>query len=369
MQPAAAIWFDGLTAARQEVTVTPTRDLRGLVIQPAAGAAIVWPLDRLRVVPNPVAQDQLTVTLLADTDDEQPRDAARLVLADAAFITWLRSSAPRLADTDVRQGTWRRVTLRIGAAAVALAAILFVFLPRISDAMADDLSLEREVAFGDAVVGQIERVLAGGSDDDLTCSGAAGARALEKLRQRLVEGQGLRYPLRLQVFDHDMVNAFAAPGGQVVILQGLLDAAVSADEVAGVLAHEIGHVEARDPTRLAFRSAGSAGILSLILGDASGGFVIALLGDHLLSAAYTRDAEARADVFAHRTLERAGISTLGMAAFFDRIDGLDGDLPAYLSTHPASMNRAEAARLADKGTTTPVLTAAEWTDLKAICGR
>lgn len=367
MAPAAVgLWFDGQTAARQDVGVQPSRDLRGIVIQPAQGSAIVWPLDRLRAVEDP-AKDRLTITLLAETEDESPRDPSRLVISDPALIAWLRGATPKLLHRDLRPGTTRKVVVRIAGAALAIAVILFVFLPRISDALAENLPLDREVAFGDAVVGQMERLLSEGADIDLTCASDAGARALETLRLRLTNGQNLRYPLRLRVFDHPMVNAFAAPGGQVVILRGLLDEAESADEVAGVLAHEIGHVEARDATRLAFRSAGSAGILSLLLGDASGGFVIALLGDHLLSAAYTREAEAKADTFAHSMLARAGISPQGMAAFFDRIDKIDGDLPSYLSTHPASEERAALARAARTGTTTPALSAEDWRALQSIC--
>ncbi|MBA4351411.1 MAG: peptidase M48, partial [Rhodobacter sp.] len=156
--------------------------------------------------------------------------------------------------------------------------------------------------------------------------------------------------------------------GQVVIIRGLLDEAETAEEVAGVLAHEIGHVEARDPTRLAFRQAGSAGILALVLGDVTGGTVIGLLGDHMLSASYTREAEAAADAFAFALLQRTGIGTEGLAAFFERIEGMGVDVPEILSTHPASGNRAEAAREAGGAAAQPVLSDAEWQALKGICG-
>jgi predicted Zn-dependent protease len=252
-------------------------------------------------------------------------------------------------------------------AAGALALILFVFLPRISDMLADQMPLEQEVAFGDAVVRQVQGWL--GGDGVAVCSAPAGLAALEKMERRLTEGQGLTYDIELSVMDHEMLNAFAAPGGRIVILRGLLDEAETAEEVAGVLAHEIGHVEARDPVRLAFRSAGSAGILALVLGDVTGGTVIGLLGDHLMSASYTREAEAAADAFAFDLLVRTGIGTEGLADFFERIEGMGDDLPEILSTHPASGNRAEAARSAGAEATEPVLTAAEWDALRAICGK
>jgi beta-barrel assembly-enhancing protease len=216
------------------------------------------------------------------------------------------------------------------------------------------------------VIGNMKQVL-GGGEATLVCSNPAGLAALDKLRQRMTAGQGLQYDLNIQVFDHPMVNAFAAPGGQLVILRGLLDEAGSAAEVAGVLAHEIGHVEARDPTRLAFRAVGSAGILSLVLGDATGGSLIAVMGDQLLSASYTREAEAAADAFAHRLLNATGIGTAGLAAFFESLDGKGIDLPEYLSSHPATPGRAAAALAADGQLHEPALSDADWAALQAIC--
>lgn len=355
--PEQAVWFDGQSARRQVVEVAPGPD--GLSLR---FGQRVWPLDRLRRIEG----EGLVLALRSGAGDELPHDPARLVLAEGPLADWVRAQAPALGRRDLRRGTWGRVAGRVALAAGALAVILFVLLPRISDLLANQLPLAQEVAFGEAVVGQIEGLL--GGDRPLTCSGAAGLAALEKMERRLTGGQGLTYDIRLSVFDHEMVNAFAAPGGRIVILRGLLDEAGSAEEVAGVLAHEIGHVEARDPTRLAFRAAGSAGILALVLGDVTGGTLIGLLGDHVLSASHTREAEAAADAFAFALLARTEVGTAGLADFFDRIEAMGGEVPALLSTHPASGNRAERARAAGGAAGRPVLSAAEWTALKAICG-
>ncbi len=355
--PENAVWFDGQSARRQAVLVEVSPDGRALRF-----GGQVWPVDRLRQIEG---AGLVLALLVADGDDELPHDPARLVLDEGPMAGWVRGNAAHLARRDVQRGTGVKIAVRVGLAAVALAAILFVLLPRISDRLADQLPLDQEVAFGQAVIGQIEGFL--GGDRPLTCDAPEGLVALEKMERRLTEGQGLRYDIELRVFDHEMLNAFAAPGGQVVIIRGLLDAADTAEEVAGVLAHEIGHVEARDPTRLAFRSAGSAGILALVLGDVTGGTVIGLLGDHILSASYTRDAEAKADAFAFGLLQRTGIGTEGLAAFFERISGMGADVPEILATHPASGNRAEAARGAGGAAERPVLTDSEWRALKRIC--
>lgn len=355
--PEEAVWFDGVSARRQAVVVEVSPDGRALRF-----GREVWPLDRLRRIEG----EALVLALAVADGDELPRDPARLVLAEGALAAWVKAEAKGLARRDVRRGTGVKVAGRIVLAGVALAAILFVFLPRISDLLADQLPLAQEVAFGQAVLRQVEGML--GAEGSLVCDNPAGLAALEKMGRRLTEGQGLRYDIDLAVFDHEMLNAFAAPGGHVVILRGLLDEAESPEEVAGVLAHEIGHVEARDPVRLAFRAAGSAGILALVLGDVTGGTVIGLAGDYVLRASYTREAEAAADDFAFDLLARTGVGTEGLAAFFDRIEGMGGDVPEILSSHPASDNRAEAARAAGGKADEPVLSDVEWRALRGICG-
>lgn len=355
--PEEAVWFDGVSARRQAVVVEVTSDGRGLRF-----GREVWPLDRLRRIDG----EGLVLALAMAGGDEVSRDPARLVLGEGPLAAWVRAEARGLERRDVQRGTWGRIVGRVALAGVALAAILFVFLPRISDLLADQVPRAQEVAFGQAVLRQVEGMLgAGGS---LVCDTPAGLAALEKMERRLTAGQGLAYDIELSVLDHEMLNAFAAPGGYVVILRGLLEAAETPEEVAGVLAHEIGHVEARDPLRLAFRSAGSAGILALVLGDVTGGTVIGLAGDYLLRASYTREAEAAADDFAHDLLARTGVGTEGLAAFFDRIEAMGGDVPEFLSTHPSSLGRAEAARAAGGGAEESVLSDAEWQALRGICG-
>lgn len=365
--PESAIYFDGQTALRRQVQVALQADYLTITPIDPPGAPFHWPVARIRAQAGGRAKlADLTLTCHADTDDESPRDPARLTIPPGPISDWLRSQ-PTLSRRDLRRGTWRKAALYLGGATAAVAVILLVLLPRIADEMARRLPIEREVAFGQAVLAQMERAL-GGGDVLQACDSPAGRRALEVMRDRLTAGQGLHYDLTLRVLDSDMVNAFAAPGGQVVILRGLLGEAGSAAEVAGVLAHEIGHVEARDPTRLAFRAVGSAGILSLLLGDATGGTLIAIVGDQMLSAAYTREAESAADAFAFRLLTDTGIGTEGLAAFFDRMDGKGIDLPDYLSTHPTTKDRASATRRVDRGAVTPVMSDAQWQALRGICG-
>ncbi len=362
-------FFDGQSARRWAARIAPSQDGLSLIIEREGAARLVWSLDRLRALADQSDKTRLTLTQLAETEDEAPRDPARLIVTDPDAIAWFLRTRPGLMRRDVRPGTARKVALWLGAAVGAVLLMLFVILPGLANFLADNLSVESEVAFGKSVMAQVEWMVSDDDGTDLACTNPEGTAALDRLEARLVGGRDLGYDLELRVFDHEMVNAFAAPGGQIVIFRGLIDEADSADEVAAVLGHEIGHVVARDPTRLTLRAAGSAGILSLVLGDVSGGTIVAAAGDHLLQSAYTRDAEALADAYAYSLLNDAGISTAPMAAFFDRISAMTDFLPEYLSSHPLSAGRADAARAnaAAHTATTPVLTDADWQALRKIC--
>lgn len=369
-----AQFFDGLTAGRHDVTVALTDDRMSLLIQgPTLTETVRWRLQDLRALRDSSDDARLTLTRFATTDDEAPLDPGRLIILDPDLIAWMRKTRPALFKRDVRPGTGKAILKYAGGAIAAAGLMLFVILPAMANTMAKIIPVEREIAFGKTVTRQMERVLSRSRFADLRCTDPEGEAALQAMLARLTDGQNMAYKVNLQVFDHEMVNAFAAPGGQVVILRGLLDEAHHPDEVAGVLAHEIGHVEARDATRHALRAAGSAGLLTMFLGDFTGGAAIAILGEHMISATYTRDAESAADDFALNMLEQANVNAAGLAQFFDLVQKIQGELgielPAYLSTHPETADRAVLARevAQTQRNTNPVLTDTQWQALKTIC--
>ena len=367
----AAQFFDGQSAVRHDVCVALSEDRQALMITgDTLSEPLRWRLMDLRALSDTSDTQRLTVTRHFESDDESPRDTARLVVLDPDLIAWLHKTRPNLFRADVHPGTWRKVLTYTFGAIAASVLMLFVILPAMADTLAQIIPAQREVAFGRVVTSQMARVLGNSSLGELTCSNEEGEAALQAMLDRLTGPQEMEYEINLRVFDHGMINAFAAPGGHVVLLRGLLDKAEHPDEVAGVLAHEIAHVESRDATRHALRAAGSAGLLTMILGDFTGGAAIAVLGEHMISASYTREAEGLADLYAMNMLAAADVDATGFADFFEVIAELEGiELPAYLSTHPASRNRATKARdfAGGQGETTPVLTEQEWQALKGIC--
>src|SRR5438067_12246092 len=102
-------------------------------------------------------------------------------------------------------------------------------------------------------------------------------------------------------------NAFALPGGRVYVLSGLLAQAQSPDELAGVLAHEFGHVVRRDGLRRLIRDGGTACLVGLMFGDVTCSGVVLMADRIVRSAAHTRTAQEEADAFAVTVMHPPGL--------------------------------------------------------------
>jgi Zn-dependent protease with chaperone function len=184
--------------------------------------------------------------------------------------------------------------------------------------------------------------------------------------------------VKVTVVDAPAVNAFALPGGSIVVFTGLLRDAGSADAVAGVLAHELGHVTARHGLRRLARSAGLVLVIDSLLGDVAGllgaareFFTLAAVND------YSREQEDAADAEGVRTLHAAGIDPHAYRDFFQRLaaaeddDVLDGKAVAWLSTHPSHADRVAAvdAQRAALGATTLRPLDVDWAAVAQRLGR
>jgi beta-barrel assembly-enhancing protease len=205
------------------------------------------------------------------------------------------------------------------------------------------------------------------------CDTPKGKAALKKLTKSLDDDPR---DLQVEVANIDMLNAVALPGNTVVLFQGLLDQAKSPDEVAGVLAHEIGHVRERHVMQGMLRQMG----LAVVLGgfDGTGGTTL----NSFLSTTYTRTSEKEADDHSITAMAKASISPVGTSDFFQRLSQMDGSatmkkddqgrvLSGYLSSHPLSDDRKALFRksLIKGKAYKPALSYGEWTELKTMCAQ
>ena len=163
-------------------------------------------------------------------------------------------------------------------------------------------------------------VVASMAKDRKVCETPASKAALERLTQRLAAAASDK-PLhaRVVLLDWSLVNAFAVPGGQIILTRGLVQRAGSSDEVAGVLAHELGHTLELHPEAGIIRALGLAAATQLAFAGSQG--TVSNIGVLLTQLRYTRIAEREADAHALRMLKGAGISAKGFGDFFERLEG------------------------------------------------
>lgn len=282
----------------------------------------------------------------------RPPDASfTIAVNDPRFVAMLAEHADDRVDAQLtkvaahRRGHRRGRWLGIGAVLVGIALLALVVLsvPRLLAASVDALPASVDRQLGDAAIGEV--ALAGAAVDDPIVTGF-----VEEIVDRLEPHAALAgFDFRVRVVEGDEVNAFALPGGQMVVFTGLLRRAESADQIAGVLAHEMAHVTLRHGLRNVAHRAGLFLAIQLFLGDASGWVELAADAAVLArSNDYSREQESAADAEGVRMLAAAGLDPEGLAGFFRLLQAEPGSqlggAMSWLSTHPAHEERIAHVR-------------------------
>jgi Zn-dependent protease with chaperone function len=351
--PISARFSDGKSAAAVNVEVR--LGAAGVEIIVPGSEAVIWPYDSLTAA-EPITAHAIDV-LLSST--AQP--GATLFVPEAAFARQLPAHAPQLTARSIR---WRHARPWVWASGgVALLAVLIWVLDLSpSHAVAKLLPDSARETLGKEVV----RSMTAGKN---VCRDGNGLAALDRLTARLA-GPGDQRKYKIIVVDWDLMNAFAVPGEQIVLTRGLIAKADSPDEVAGVLAHEMGHGIEMHPETALVRAIGLSAAAELMLGGSGG--TLANIGIVLAQLSYTRDAERDADQHALQILKRAGVSAEGLAKFFDRVTKLEDDKSGLneigiLRSHPLTEERRSIVESQPPYPATPSLSARDWAALKAIC--
>jgi predicted Zn-dependent protease len=171
--------------------------------------------------------------------------------------------------------------------------------------------------------------------------------------------------VRIAVIDSPIVNALTLPGGRVLVMRGLIRRIDDGAELAGVIAHELGHVAHHDATTLMLRQLGIGFVMALLgWNDALGG--VGEIAQNLATLSYSRRAEAAADAAAEAFLTRAGLRADGLGRFFARLEAIEGhgSIP-LLASHPSTEERRARATVSTAGT--PPLSDAEWVAVRRMC--
>lgn len=345
---------DGLVARPWPVEVSIERGrLRAHAIEDSS-IGLDWPLD---AVEESLRSDGRYSLSRADDD-------ARLIL-DAA--DWLALSG-RSSDTIARGGRRRELGLivRLSIAGLGLAALVFLGVPMAARPLALHTPPALEARFG----ANMDRQLSIAFRSCPTSS--PGAVLLKELGARLGAASDTPFTIKVRAVRAPFVNAFALPGGTILITSELIAQARSPDELAAVLAHEIAHVERRHAMQAAWRAMGAGLLLDAIVGGGSGaGQQLIVLAGGFADHRFSRALEAEADERAIQLLRAENISTQGMADFFGRLANRNDDprlrkAAEWFQTHPDTADRADKARRAVQAGR-PAMSAADWAILRRVC--
>ena len=230
-------------------------------------------------------------------------------------------------------------------------------------------SLEKEIALGKQLATEVERQAKIINDPVI-------AEYVNRVGQNLVRNSDAKVPFTIKVIDSEEVNAFALPGGFFFVNSGLILKADNEAELAGVMAHEIGHVAARHGTKQATRGEiAQLGMIPLIFMGGWTGYGIYQAASVLVPVGFlkfSRAMESEADLLGLEYMYKAGYDPTAFVDFFEKIETLEkrkpGTMAKVFSTHPPTDSRIQAAQKNIqeylKAKPEYVLTTSEFNDVK-----
>jgi Zn-dependent protease with chaperone function len=351
-QGGSVTYFDGMSSRRHSVNLIFGNWLE---IHVSSDTVIQWSYRDIRRADGPAG----TLRLRCLTGPA----LARLEIRDAATTEELISRSGQLDENVPGRHSVAAIVGWSLAAAVSIVGVVLFGVPLAADRLAPLVPEAFEARLGDAADGQV-KLLFGGT----ACDNAPGQAAFAKLVRAVREAAGLDTSIRAAVLSTAIPNAFALPGGKIYVFGGLLAKAESADEIAGILAHELGHLKHRDSTRTLIYNGGTSFLIGLLFGDVTGSGALIFASRSLVTASHSREAEQNADTFAIEVMHRLGRSPKGMGELMFRITGKQDNSLSILSSHPLTEDRLKRMAAEDQPPSgPPLLTMDEWASLKLIC--
>ena len=270
--------------------------------------------------------------------------------ADIAFLGSLPQTSSTEGPVAWLEARW--VVALVGVVIIACILLVGYFfgLPAVAERIADRIPVETEQALGRHALEWLDK------------KGWFMPTALDRKKQDGIRAgfDGFRsdlplknyYQLEFRASKIMGANAFAFPGGVIVITDDMVKAAESPEEVLAVLAHEMGHVELRHTMRSVLQNSAIAVVAATITSDAASlSGAVAGLPVLVAQTQYSREFESAADDYAFRLLKRKGHSPAAFASIMERLAKKyvqEERAFAYVSTHPVTEERVKRARAAAK---------------------
>ncbi|MEO9476092.1 MAG: M48 family metalloprotease [Cyclobacteriaceae bacterium] len=207
--------------------------------------------------------------------------------------------------------------------------------------------VSNDVELGAQVAGQVDSIYAA---DILPQIGNEEAYAyLNSMVTDILASEDILYrdmfAWNLTIIDQpDVLNAFATPGGYIYVYTGLINYLDNADDLAGVMGHEIAHADRRHSVNQMKKAYGVQILASIILGGEATALKEMAVGlaANAATLSFSREDEAEADAASVEYLDETGFACNGAAEFFRKLEAEGGSgVPEFLSTHPDPANRVD----------------------------
>ena len=350
-----ARYYDGETAQAQEVGVRPTAG-ELVIFRPAdSGVVARWPIGEIVVLGDGSHEGAPPVVRMGGE--------ARLVLEDPEQRRQLAALMPHLAAlAEVPTSAGRRIAM-LGASLAVLIAMFWGIVDYGTEYAAPWLPYNLQVRLGQTVYEELV------ADKD-ECHGKRGLAVINELANDLARAAGYPHEVTVHVIEGGPVNAFTLPGGILVFYSDLFEQAKNSSQVAGVLAHEIGHVVHHHPVKGVVRAYG----LDLLAKLVSGGYsdflnTLTSGGNILLAMRNGRAFERKADATGVALLEKLGLRADGVSGFFEQMLEKEpkdaASVAGIWSSHPPTRERIEMTKRPPTGR--PAFSAADWKALREVC--
>jgi len=360
-----AFYFDGINPIKHEVNVTITRD--GLKIQKLkVDTYFWWDLSEINQA-NDIYTDK---EVKLEKGDDIPEI---LIIKDVSFIKSLKQISPDFQtkfQTSASRSKWLKTIVYLSVASIITIIVFYKWLlPSLAELIAQKIPISWEKSLGQNYKEYFVSQFGICEEKELTDK-------IYQIKDQLVDTlHKTNYQYSITILDHDMVNAFALPGGEIVVFKGLIEKSRRPEELAGVMAHEIQHIEQRHTTKNLIKDKSFEILISAISGD-SGGTDYALKAAKTIGGlAYRRSEEASADSEGLKMLVNARIDPNGIIDFFETIKKQEIELPGifkYLSTHPDTEDRIDKLDNIIKGYSfkpQKLLPDVNWEETKMLCSK
>ncbi len=302
-----AKFYDGKTGQPQTVSLTLVN--KSILLKADTTLIDTWDIRDLTVINRP------TPPVPGIYGNKREKDA-RLYLDNAKEWNVIYARLPKSSKKRLTLPTsWSSFILYAAMSVVSL-IFLFLMFPKIIETTAYLIPYKMERSIGKQAVHAMTK-------GQKTCKEPEAQAILQQAFNKLTQHTSREVEYEIHVIDHPIIpNAFAAPGGYIIVFSSVIERAETPEELMGVLAHEMAHVELYHTTKGIVRTIGMQFAISMIVGGTS----IEDLAGFFSQMSYSRENESEADMYGREIMLKANINPKGMRRFFESLNAWENNL-------------------------------------------